>query len=258
MLVTLTYEYRCEDFEETERLLNIVVNLSTPRTDPQETEIRNRAVNSMTRDEVDAVNIEGVHIRATLLPIMTVGVQGDCRSYSYVVALSTNARPIPWKMLYTYAGVIPKLFHKINRVAYVFGEQVEYPVHGVTVTHLVQPIIEKLQRADKAATDILFGRVKGQHGQKLPDVGRKVQQMPVVMIPVDFDRDETMPNSFKHSFVLRPFITSDFMTGIAAVPGVHIPEQTIFEMEAAIRQCVNTSRVLLDMTSKPPGTTEWE
>lgn len=51
--------------------------------------------------------------------------------------------------------------------------------------------------------------------------------MPVVMIPVDFDIAD-QSSSYRHSFVLRPFITNDFMTGLAAVPGKHIPEKVRF------------------------------
>ena len=52
--------------------------------------------------------------------------------------------------------------------------------------------------------------------------------MPVVLLPLHFDRDTInlpgMP-SCQYSIVLRPFITSDFMTGVAAEPRVHIPEE---------------------------------
>jgi GMP synthase (glutamine-hydrolysing) len=53
-----------------------------------------------------------------------------------------------------------------------------------------------------------------------------ISQMPVVLIPVHFDRDQFghVP-SCQRSVVLRPFITHDFMTGLAAVPGKHIPEE---------------------------------
>ncbi|MEQ2164198.1 hypothetical protein GOODEAATRI_004140 [Goodea atripinnis] len=37
-------------------------------------------------------------------------------------------------------------------------------------------------------------------------------------------RDEKQP-SCRRSVVVRTFITSDFMTGIAAMPGNHIPEE---------------------------------
>jgi hypothetical protein len=51
--------------------------------------------------------------------------------------------------------------------------------------------------------------------------------MPVILIPVTFDVDTVDPNypGRQHSVVLRPFISNDFMTGIAALPGTHIPEE---------------------------------
>jgi len=54
----------------------------------------------------------------------------------------------------------------------------------------------------------------------------KLSQMPVVLIPLHFDRDSInrIP-SCQHSVVLRPFITQDFMTGIPATPGKEIPEE---------------------------------
>lgn len=44
--------------------------------------------------------------------------------------------------------------------------------------------------------------------------------MPVVLIPIHFDRDPAnrIP-SCQRSVVLRPFITSDFMTGVPVIPG---------------------------------------
>lgn len=57
---------------------------------------------------------------------------------------------------------------------------------------------------------------------------RKVSQMPVVLIPVHFDRDtapiqQNREPSVQRSIVVRPFITNDFMTGEAAIPGQHLP-----------------------------------
>jgi len=48
--------------------------------------------------------------------------------------------------------------------------------------------------------------------------------MPVVSIPVHFDRDpiDHIP-SCQRSMVIRPFVTNDFMTGVAAIPGQHLP-----------------------------------
>jgi len=52
---------------------------------------------------------------------------------------------------------------------------------------------------------------------------RKVSQMPVVLVPLHFDRDIAYRHpSCQRSVVIRPFITEDFMTGIPALPGKHI------------------------------------
>ena len=47
---------------------------------------------------------------------MTVLLQGDCRSYNYVSALSSDETgEIPWGDLMTLAKIIPRVCHNINR-----------------------------------------------------------------------------------------------------------------------------------------------
>lgn len=54
----------------------------------------------------------------------------------------------------------------------------------------------------------------------------KISQMPVILTPLHFDRDPLQKQpSCRRSVVIRTFITSDFMTGIPATPGNHIPEE---------------------------------
>ena len=50
--------------------------------------------------------------------------------------------------------------------------------------------------------------------------------MPIVLIPIHFDRDpqdRPVVPSCQRAVVIRTFITSDFMTGIPATPGKHLP-----------------------------------
>lgn len=56
----------------------------------------------------------------------------------------------------------------------------------------------------------------------------KISQMPVVLIPIHFDRDPVnrIP-SCSRSIVLRPFDTNDFMTGVPIVPGSDKLPQTV-------------------------------
>lgn len=49
---------------------------------------------------------------------------------------------------------------------------------------------------------------------------RHISQMPVVLIPIHFDRDPVDNTlSAQRSIVLRPFVTNDFMTGTPVIPG---------------------------------------
>ena len=61
----------------------------------------------------------------------------------------------------------------------------------------------------------------------------KISQMPVVLIPVHFDRDpiDHIP-SCQRSVVIRTFITNDFMTGVPATPGKQIPME-VFNVTSA-------------------------
>lgn len=51
-----------------------------------------------------------------------------------------------------------------------------------------------------------------------------ISQMPVVLLPIHFDRDQALRiPSCQRSVVLRPFCTQDFMTGLPAIPGKQLP-----------------------------------
>ena len=61
--------------------------------------------------------------------------------------------------------------------------------------------------------------------------GPRIAQMPVILIPVHFDRDAGIrAPSCQRSLVLRPFITNDFMTGIAALPGEDAMPQDVWDI----------------------------
>jgi GMP synthase PP-ATPase subunit len=48
------------------------------------------------------------------------------------------------------------------------------------------------------------------------------------------------------------------MTGRAAEPGKDILEEAIWEIKDKILALPGVKRFVYDLTSKPPGTTEWE
>ena len=79
----------------------------------------------------------------------------------------------------------------------------------------------------------------------------KLSQMPIVLIPIHFDRDPInhIP-SCQRSVVIRTFITNDFMTGIAATPG----KQISFEVQFCYKKilvCALCTHQIEALTSPP-------
>ncbi|KAB0391186.1 hypothetical protein E2I00_012716, partial [Balaenoptera physalus] len=174
--------------------------------------------------------------------------KGDCRSYSYVCGISSKDEP-DWESLIFLARLIPRMCHNINRVVYIFGPPVKEPPTDVTPTFLTTGVLSTLRQADFEAHNIL--RESGYAG--------KISQMPVILTPLHFDRDPLQKQpSCQRSVVIRTFITSDFMTGIPATPGNEIPVEVVLKMVTEIKKIPGISRIMYDLTSKPPGTTEWE
>lgn len=145
---------------------------------------------------------------------MFVTLQGDCRSYSHVVGLSSAEIPTEWEDLINLAKIIPRICHNVNRVCYIFGGIVKHPVQDVTPTYLTPQVLSTLREADHIAQTKLIS--SGYYSS--------VAQMPVILIPIHFDRDiASRAPSCQRSVVLRTLITEDFMTGIPAIPNKHIP-----------------------------------
>ncbi|XP_064197576.1 GMP synthase [glutamine-hydrolyzing]-like [Anguilla rostrata] len=240
--------YVCKDFAETNNMLKIIADFAASVRKPHT--LLQRVKSCLSEEEEETLlQITSLHsLSAFLLPIRTVGVQGDCRSYSYVCGVSSQEAP-HWDSLLFLARLIPRMCHSVNRVVYVFGPQVREPPADITPTFLTTGVLSTLRQADFVAHAAL--RESGYSG--------KVSQMPVILTPLHFDRDPLQKQpSCQRSVVIRTFITSDFMTGIPATPGNHIPEEVVMKMVAEIRKVPGISRVMYDLTSKPPGTTEWE
>ncbi|KAK1168494.1 GMP synthase [glutamine-hydrolyzing]-like [Acipenser oxyrinchus oxyrinchus] len=240
--------YVCKDFAETNNILKIVVDFSASVKKPHT--LLQRVKSCISDEEQETLmQITSQHsLNAFLLPIKTVGVQGDCRSYSYVCGISSKDDP-HWESLMFLSRLIPRMCHGINRVVYVFGPQVKEPPTDITPTFLTTGVLGTLRQADFVAHVIL--RESGYAG--------KISQMPVILTPLHFDRDPLQKQpSCRRSVVIRTFITSDFMTGIPATPNNQIAEEVVLKMVNEIKKIPGISRVMYDLTSKPPGTTEWE
>ncbi|CAH0720485.1 unnamed protein product, partial [Brenthis ino] len=242
--------YADRDFAETQVIVKIMVEYASMCVKSHA--LLGRVSNATTpAEQAELKRISSAApVAAALLPVRSVGVQGDCRTYSYAVALSTERYPPDWQDMHYLAKIIPRVCHNVNRVCYAFGGLIKEQVTDITPTFLSQQVISTIRQADDLATQILMSS----------GMGSRVAQMPVVLIPVHFDRDAGLrAPSCQRSLVLRPFITNDFMTGVAALPGSDaMPQDVVDRMRKELMSVPGISRVLYDLTPKPPATTEWE
>lgn len=235
------------DFGETEVLAKLVVQYKHLLA--RKHALLNRIENNTSEaDRELLIEATSVKYNATLLPIRTVGVQGDARSYNYCVGISCAQEP-NWEHLKFFARIIPQVCHSVNRIVFIFGPLVQHPVHEVTNTQLCPMVISTVRQADYLCNQVLLSA----------GLTNSISQMPVVLVPVHLDRSplKTVP-SCARSIAIRPFITDDFMTGEPAIPGQHIPLEVVNKMVSEIMKVDGICRVFYDITTKPPGTTEWE
>lgn len=178
-------------------------------------------------------------IHTSLLPIQTVGVQGDHRTYGRLVGLSGK---MDWSELRRIASSIPREVHDVNRVIYIFGDPVSGPINEITPTYLTEDAIDQLRYVDAIVNHKL-----ARHG-----LDRSISQVPVISFPVNFGE------AGKRSIGIRTIMTTNFKTGDIAVPGTDFPEDVLLEIVDEVLWVPGIARVAYDLTSKPPGTTEWE
>jgi GMP synthase (glutamine-hydrolysing) len=177
------------------------------------------------------------HLHSSILPLKSVGVQGDFRTYKHAVVLSGE---IQWDSLAELSPALTNRFHDLNRVliaiAHVTSQKLSF--HLNTESFLSENRVQRLQRADKLAMDWLKSIGKD----------REVWQMPVVLLPVSASDPE------KESIVLRPIVSEEAMTAHFA----ELPMDQVKQLAQKILADTSLSAVLYDITNKPPGTIEWE
>lgn len=174
----------------------------------------------------------------TLLPVRTVGVQGDQRSYRWLAAVAGQRHAPDWDALFRLGNQLANHFSTVNRTAYLLSHD-EIP-----------PDLEHRRLAiDEASADLLReidARVTAR--LTLPAIAQTF----AVLLPVG--------RGGRYSTAIRTIVTGDFMTGRPARVGQEIPPGLLAELAAEIgRDFADTiDLVLFDVTSKPPATVEWQ
>ncbi len=171
---------------------------------------------------------------ALLLPIRSVGVKADLRAYEHPVLLSGGAR---WDTLVEAASTITGEVPGINRCIWNLGggAPVAARPRAATVTRARLDILRE--------ADALVMAALRRHG--LYD---EIWQCPTVLVPLQLGDD---PGEM---VVVRPVISERAMT---ARP-YPLPDAILEDLRREILAVPGVSSLALDLTSKPPGTIEWE
>jgi GMP synthase (glutamine-hydrolysing) len=178
---------------------------------------------------------------AHLLPIRSVGVGGDERSHLSVVAI--QHADLSSDELSLLGTNLPSQFRDtVNRVIYALGSELLQNC-SLTKTLLTSDVTKQLRHAD----GIVFEEMRS------ADLLGTINQFPVVLLPLSFGSEG------HRSIVLRPVTTSTFMTVQAMLPDRDLPISFFKKVTSRIlNEVPGITQVFLDVTNKPPATTEWE
>ncbi len=173
-------------------------------------------------------------LEAVALPIRSVGVKADLRAYEHPVLLSGEA---PWEALLKAASVLTADVPGVNRCIWNLGDGAPRAAIPVRAT-VTGERLDLLREADHAVMEAL--RTHGLYD--------RVWQCPTVLVPLD------LSGRGGELIVVRPVASRRAMT---AAP-VQLPPPMVAELRRTVLGLEGVSGLALDVTSKPPGTIEWE
>jgi GMP synthase (glutamine-hydrolysing) len=169
-----------------------------------------------------------------VLPVQSVGVQGDSRSYRAVLSL-----PDPPKQadVDVTAPALTNRRRDVNRIVSLCASRAPLSeFHGYAAS-LTERRLKVLRHCDAVVRS--WCETSG--------FEKEVWQFPVVLIPVG-------TREAPESVVLRPVRSVDGMTADVSL----MPSKQLEELTTQLLSCPEVAAVFYDLTHKPPGTIEWE
>lgn len=175
------------------------------------------------------------HVHHVVLPVRSVGVQGDHRTYAHPLAVWGEE---DWQMLDAMSVATTNICKGINRVVRLLTAD-KAPIFASSRTRrtLTRQRLDVLRTLDAIVT------------RHLRETGmiNDIVQCPVVLVPITDGGD-------KESVVLRPINTRDFMTA----DFYQMDHALLTNLVCDLMATDLVAHVFYDITNKPPGTTEWE
>jgi GMP synthase (glutamine-hydrolysing) len=173
-------------------------------------------------------------LEAMALPVRSVGVKADLRSYEHPVLFCGDA---PWERLEEAARAVLEKTPGINRCIWSLDPRAPRSARGLPAT-ITKGRLDLLREVDHLVMEGLR-----RHG-----VHDSIWQCPTVLVPLELD------GQGRELVIVRPIRSERAMTATAA----RLPDALLAELAASIRALPSVSGLAIDLTSKPPGTIEWE
>jgi GMP synthase (glutamine-hydrolysing) len=173
-------------------------------------------------------------VQGALLPVKSVGVKADLRCYEEPVMLWGEMALDEAERL---AARIYKEVPGVNRCVYDLTGRGFASARPLAAT-VTRERLELLRLADHAVMEGLM-----RHG-----LYREVWQCPTVLVPLELD------GKGSEFVVVRPVLSERAMTCRPAL----LPRALLDELRDSILALPGLSGLALDLTTKPPGTIEWE
>jgi len=167
-----------------------------------------------------------------ILPMKSVGVQGDLRTYRHPVLVSGD---LSFDEMSDISTSLTNALGDVNRVVLKLDTE-EIADAKLIEADLNRDRLEILRKAD----DIVMKTIQ-EH-----NLMREIWQFPTVLLP--YGNDE------KESIVLRPIESKEAMT----VNFYKMDKVILQEIVDKLMKMEGISHVFFDVTNKPPGTIEWE
>ena len=173
-------------------------------------------------------------LKAIALPVRSVGVKADLRCYEHPAMFYGET---DWDNLLKGAAQVLQHVPDINRCLWSLSPHVPQRLHSPQAT-TSRERLDLLREADNLVMQGLR-----RHG-----IYDTIWQCPTALVPLSID------NRGSELVVIRPVHSARAMTARPA----QLPAELIAELSASISALEGVSGVAIDLTSKPPGTIEWE
>ncbi|MFH1591279.1 MAG: glutamine-hydrolyzing GMP synthase [archaeon] len=173
------------------------------------------------------------NLSVKILPIRSVGVQGDSRSYRHPAVLWGTFPG--WDILEDLSTKVTNAVRDVNRVLWLLEPTGDS--HCVVKSgYLTKDRLDLLREADSIIIEEM----------KRWGIYHDIWQFPVVLVPLGKGDGE--------SIILRPVTSREAMTARFA----HLGADFLSCVTKRIIALEGIDCVMIDITNKPPGTIEWE